>query len=195
MHRARCSRTAGPPSPLPADVGIRPRAPVAPMQSIGKRTHRQWCDRSGRPAAPHCRLAMTPPSLHSLSDAARSRRAHSGGPTRRSEIFSARLVGFSSSTHRSHQKPLHVLIGSPLTIYRRRTQTTKWHHQKSAAVGFKYIGTSRAHSFKAHLKSAGLGGLSPAGGKESRSACPIHPLGQFTRAARLPLLVSLCPSI
>ena len=116
VHRARCSRTAGPPSPLPADVGIRPRAPVAPMQSIGKRTHRQWCDRSGRPAAPHCRLAMTPPSLHSLSDAARSRRAHSGGPTRRSEIFSARLVGFSSSTHRSHQKPLHVLIGSPSTI-------------------------------------------------------------------------------
>ena len=117
VHRARCSRTAGPPSPLPADVGIRPRAPVAPMQSIGKRTHRQWCDRSGRPAAPHCRLAMAPPSLHSLSDAARSRRAHSGGPTRRSEIFSARLVGFSSSTHRSHQKPLHVLIGSPSTIY------------------------------------------------------------------------------
>ena len=117
------------------------------------------------------------------------------GATRRSEIFSGYTVGFSSSTHRSHQKPLHVLIGSPLTIYRRRTQTTKWHHQKSAAVGFKYIGTSRAHSFKAHLKSAGLGGLSPAGGKESRSACPIHPLGQFTRAARLPLLVSLCPSI
>ena len=51
------------------------------------------------------------------SDAARSRRAHSGGPTRRSEIFSGRTVGFSSSTHRSHQKPLHVLIGSPLTIY------------------------------------------------------------------------------
>ena len=47
----------------------------------------------------------------------RSRRARPGGPTRRSEIFGGRLVGFSSSTHRSHQKPLHVLIGSPSTIY------------------------------------------------------------------------------
>ena len=27
------------------------------------------------------------------------------------------MVRFSSSTHRSHQKPLHVLIGSPSTIY------------------------------------------------------------------------------
>ena len=45
-----------------------------------------------------------------------SRRAHSGGRTRRSEIFGARFVGFSSSTHRSRLKPLHVLIGSPSTI-------------------------------------------------------------------------------
>ena len=153
------------------------RAPDVSMESIGKRAHRQCCDRSGRSTASHHRLALAPPPLHSLSDAARSRRAHSGGPTRRSEIFRGRTVGFSSSTHRSHQKPLHVLIGSPLTIYGRRTQTTKWHHQKSAAIGFKYIGTSRAHSFKAHFKSAGLSGLSPAGRKESRSACPIHPLG------------------
>ena len=87
------------------------------MESIGKRAHRQCCDRSGRSTASHHRLALAPPPLHSLSDAARSRRAHSGGPTRRSEIFRGRTVGLSSSTHRSHQKPLHVLIGSPLTIY------------------------------------------------------------------------------
>ena len=38
------------------------------------------------------------------------------GPTLQSEIFGGSLVGFFSSTHRSHQKPLHVLIGSHLTI-------------------------------------------------------------------------------
>ena len=116
IGRAAVARAAPPPS-HPADDGTRPRALYAPKQSIGKRTHRQWCDRSGRPAAYHYRLAVAPPSLHSRSDAARSRRAHSGGPTLRSEIFGGRLVGFSSSTHRSHQKPLHVLIGSPSTIY------------------------------------------------------------------------------
>ena len=116
IGRAAVARAAPPPS-HPADDGTRPRALCAPKQSVGKRTHRQWCDRSGRPAAYHYRLAVAPPSLHSRSDAARSRRAHSGGPTLRSEIFGGRLVGFSSSTHRSHQKPLHVLIGSPSTIY------------------------------------------------------------------------------
>ena len=45
------------------------------------------------------------------------RHAHPWGPTRRSEIFGGRLVGFSSSTHRSHQNPLYVLIRSPSTIY------------------------------------------------------------------------------
>ena len=168
-------------------AGIAPRPPDSPSLATG--LIGSFC------TVTDIQRAVTRRSSRVRTDAWRSRRAHSGGATRRSEIFSGCTVGFSSSTHRSHQKPLHVLIGSPLTIYRRRTQTTKWHHQKSAAVGFKYIGTSRAHSFKAHLKSAGLGGLSPAGGKESRSACPIHPLGQFTRAARLPLLVSLCPSI
>merc|ERR1711873_47160 len=39
-----------------------------------------------------------------------------GGRTLQSEIFGGSLVGFFSSTHRSHQKPLYVLIGSHLTI-------------------------------------------------------------------------------
>ena len=47
----------------------------------------------------------------------RSRRANRGGRTLGSEIYGGSLVGFLSSTHRSHQKPLHVLIGSPSTIY------------------------------------------------------------------------------
>ena len=47
----------------------------------------------------------------------RSRRAKRGGRTLGSEIYGGSLVGFLSSTHRSHQKPLHVLIGSPSTIY------------------------------------------------------------------------------
>ena len=47
----------------------------------------------------------------------RSRRANGGGRTLGSEIYGGSLVGFLSSTHRSHQKPLHVLIGSPSTIY------------------------------------------------------------------------------
>ena len=41
---------------------------------------------------------------------------NAGGRTLQSEIFGGSLVGFFSSTHRSHQKPLHVLIGSHLTI-------------------------------------------------------------------------------
>ena len=81
------------------------RAPIGADASGGWRSHR-----------PPRRRRQNSYRLNS-SDAARSRRAHSGGPTRRSEIFSGRAVGFSSSTHRSHQKPLHVLIGSPLTIY------------------------------------------------------------------------------
>ena len=125
IGRAAVARAAPPPS-HPADDGTRPRALYAPKQSIGKRTHRQWCDRSGRPAAYHYRLAVAPPSLHSRSDAARSRRAHSGGPTLRSEIFGGSLVGFPGSRHRSHTFPLHVLIGSPSTIFERGCLETQF---------------------------------------------------------------------
>ena len=58
-----------------------------------------------------------PPRCRVRPDAWRPRRAHSGGRTLPSEIFGGRLVGFFSSTHRSRRKPLHVLIGSPSTIY------------------------------------------------------------------------------
>ena len=72
---------------------------------------------SGAPPSRARPSSVVASKLRNPADAARSRRAHIGGPTRRSEIFRERTVGFSSSTHRSHQKPLHVLIGSPLTIY------------------------------------------------------------------------------
>ena len=62
----------------------------------------------GQPTSP---ASISPPSERS------SRCIAHTGPTRGSEIFGGRLLGFSSSTHRSHQKPLHVLIGSASTIY------------------------------------------------------------------------------
>ena len=56
----------------------------------------------------------------------RSRRAKRGGRTLGSEIYGGSLVGFLSSTHRSHQKPLHVLIGSRSTIYKRGCLETQF---------------------------------------------------------------------
>ena len=57
------------------------------------------------------------PSPPTAEFAPSSRRAKRGGPTLRSVIYGGSLVGFPGSRHRSHQKPLHVLIGSPSTIY------------------------------------------------------------------------------
>ena len=90
-------------------AGIAPRPPDSPSLATG--LIGSFC------TVTDIQRAVTRRSSRVRTDAWRSRRAHSGGATRRSEIFSGYTVGFSSSTHRSHQKPLHVLIGSPLTIY------------------------------------------------------------------------------
>ena len=56
------------------------------------------------------------------------------------------------------------------TRTRAHARATAWYHQKPAAIGFKCIGTSKAHSFNAPLKSAGPIGLSPAGRNNPPSA-------------------------
>ena len=76
-----------------------------------------------------------PPRCRVRPDAWRPRRAHSGGRTLPSEIFGGRLVGFFSSTHRSRRKPLHVLIGSPSTIYVGDSTTTKLRPAQQIIIG------------------------------------------------------------
>ena len=58
--------------------------------------------------------------------------------------------------------------------------TVRYHH-KPAAIGFKFIGTSKAPSFNALFKSAGTSCLSPAKRNDPRSAGPIQPIGEFNR--------------
>ena len=66
------------------------------------------------------------PSPPTAEFAPSSRRAKRGGPTLRSVIYGGSLVGFPGSRHRSHQKPLHVLIGSPSTIFERGCLETQF---------------------------------------------------------------------
>ena len=75
------------------------------------------------------------------------------------------------------------------TRTRAHARATEWHHQKPAAIGFKYIGTSKAPTFKAPLKSAGLSSLSPAGRND-----PSARFSRYTNLIGLPTRAPLCPS-